>query len=50
MNELSVLFGIILIIIIGWALLAMYGDSNPRVLFLGLILFSFASYLTVYAY
>lgn len=50
MNELSVLFGIILILIIGWALLIMYGDNNVRVLLLALFLFSFAGYLTVYGY
>jgi hypothetical protein len=50
MNELSVLFGIILVLLIGWGLLIMYGDTNPRVLLLGLVLFSFAGYLTVYIY
>lgn len=50
MNELSVVFGIVLLLIIGWASLIMYGDKNHRVLILALFLFSFASYLVIYGY
>lgn len=50
MNELSILFGIILLLVITVGLLIAYGDKNHKVLLFAFFMLSFASYLTIYAY
>ena len=50
MNELSILFGIILLLVITIGLLIAYGDKNHKVLWFSFFILSFASYLTIYAY
>ena len=50
MNEMSVLFGIVLLIVLAIFTLMMYGDTNLKSTIFSFFLLCFASYLTIYAY